>query len=77
MKRYLVFFGLHDCPSGGMDDFLNDFDTIEECKSAIENRIEEGFNPDRYTIEEHIQYEWKYNWAHIYDTEARKEVWSK
>jgi hypothetical protein len=77
MKRYLTFFGEHYYPSGGMDDLLNDFDTIEECKNAIDNRIKEGYNPDWYSIEEHVQHQWKYSWAHIYDTETRKKVWSK
>lgn len=77
MKRYLVFFGTHYYPSGGMDDFLNDFDSIKECKNAIDNRIKKGFNTDWDSLEEHIQYQWEYSWPHIYDTETRKKVWSK
>jgi hypothetical protein len=46
MKRYLVFFSANYYPSGGMDDFLNDFDTIEECKNTIDIRIKKDFNPD-------------------------------
>ena len=30
MKRYLLFAGYDYYPSGGMDDFKNDFDTIDE-----------------------------------------------
>ena len=77
MKRYLAFFGANYYPSGGMDDFLNDFDTVEECKNAIDDKIKEGFNPDWDSLEEHIKYQWGYSWAHIYDTETRKKVWSK
>jgi len=36
MKNYLAFYG--DCyyPRGGMDDFIGDFDTLEEAIKAIE-----------------------------------------
>lgn len=34
MKRYLVFGGTNYAPSGGWDDFLGDFDTLEEAKKA-------------------------------------------
>ena len=30
MKRYLLFAGYDYYPSGGMGDFKNDFDTIDE-----------------------------------------------
>lgn len=30
MKRYLLFAGDHYYPSGGMDDFIKDFDTQNE-----------------------------------------------
>ena len=76
MKRYLVFFGANYYPCGGMYDFLNDFDTIEECKKAIDDKIKEDFN-QWDSLEEHIKYQWEYSWAHIYDTETREEIWSK
>jgi len=71
MKRYLLFYGEIYYACGGMDDFLGDYDTIEEAKKAVEEKI----NADKYydTIEEM----WQYKWAHIWDTETRSEVWSK
>lgn len=77
MKRYLAFFGSDYYPSGGMNDFINDFDTIEECKKAFDEKIKEDFNPGYDTLEEHIPYQWSYSWAHIYDTKTQKKVWSK
>lgn len=38
MKNYLAFFGSVYYPSGGMDDFLNDFDTLEEAIEAIKQK---------------------------------------
>ena len=78
MKRYLAFFGAHYYPAGGMYDLLNDFDTIDECKNAIDKKVIEDFIPDDGdTIEEHLRYQWEYRWANIYDTKTKKEVWSK
>jgi hypothetical protein len=37
MKRYLLFAGELYYPSGGWDDFVNSFDTIEECMAAETN----------------------------------------
>lgn len=51
MKRYLVFFGVTYHPESGMRDLLNDFDSIDECKDAIDNKIEELFNPNWNTLE--------------------------
>ena len=75
MKRYLVFLGENYYPSGGMDDFLNDFDTPEECKKAIRESLAEGFDPRWESLEEYISKQYKSSWGHVYDTETRKEVW--
>jgi hypothetical protein len=63
MKRFLVFAG--DCyyPYGGMDDFQEDFDTMEEAKS----------------FEAKIKLKWKDNWKNfkwtkIWDSETRNHV---
>ena len=78
MKRYLLFFGDYFYPRGGMEDFVSDFNTLEECQAAIDTKIKENFDPEWYTLEEFIEYQWKHvNWAHIYDTKTRKKVWSK
>jgi hypothetical protein len=33
MKNYLVFIGLYYYPNGGMEDFIEDFDTLDEAKN--------------------------------------------
>ena len=65
MKRYLIFLGLEYYPEGGMNDFLIDCDTLEECKIAINKEIKTS------------NYKERYNWSHIYDTETKKIVWNK
>ncbi|QQO97038.1 hypothetical protein Nekkels1_37 [Cellulophaga phage Nekkels_1] len=77
MKQYLVFFGSKYYPSGGMNDFLCDFDTIDECVEAIKSKIKEHFDPDYQEEEEYVKYQWSCNWSHIYDSVNREEVWSK
>ena len=75
MKRYLVFFGAEYYPSGGMNDFLTDCDSIEDGKIKIAERIKSLFVENGDSAIEQYEYNKKYNWAHIYDTEERKEVY--
>lgn len=35
MKRYLAFRGTIFYAAGGMNDFLGDFDTLEEAQEAV------------------------------------------
>ncbi len=58
MKRYLLFSGLPFYPNGGWDDFINDFDTIEEALKT--------FTDDK-------DYSWR-EWYQIIDTKSKKEV---
>ena len=39
MKRFLVFCGEDYYPQGGMNDFVGDFDTLEECRVALKSDI--------------------------------------
>lgn len=61
MKRYFLFIGADYYPLKGMGDFQGDFDTLEEAIRYSEQYVEE----------------WEYVWASVFDTETRKEVWSK
>ena len=70
MKRYLVFIG-HSYPCGGMDDFEGDFDTLEEAVRFIEENVEKNMS------HESIEEQWRYTWAHIWDSETQTKVWSK
>ncbi len=36
MKRYLAFCGDNYYPCGGMNDFIGDFDTLEQAIQAID-----------------------------------------
>jgi hypothetical protein len=38
MKRYLLFAYDRYYPSGGMNDFVGDFDTLDELKIAAKNK---------------------------------------
>ena len=67
MKRFLVFAGDAYYPEGGMHDFQEDFDTLEEAKS-FEAKIKQEFKSiwgDN----------WKdYKWIAIWDSEIRDYV---
>jgi hypothetical protein len=68
MKRFLSFYGDIYYPSGGMEDFVGDFATLDEAKEGIEKKlVGEGGLRDN----------WEYQWAHIYDTDTRDIVWSE
>jgi hypothetical protein len=58
MKRYLVFTFHTYYPIGGMDDFLGDFDTLDEASAALVDKV-----TGQYYYE-----------AHIYDSADRKIV---
>ena len=65
MKRYLAFYG--DCyyAGGGMNDFVNDFDSVEDCEKAIQLKHKEN-RPD--------DLEWEWAWRQIWDSEKREFV---
>ena len=71
MKRYLAFTGDAYYPSGGMNDFLDDFDSKESAILAIEKNVKDEM------YHETIALQWKYTWAHIYDTEEGEIIWEK
>lgn len=65
MKRYLLFAGSCYYPSGGIEDFIKDFDTKEEAISFTKNYINEQIKTqDRESINHY--FEW--NWLHIFDS---------
>lgn len=68
MKRFLTFYGAVWYPQGGMLDFIGDFDTKEEAVEAIKKAKAE------YNIEFH---DWDKDWASIWDSETREEVFQK
>lgn len=82
MKRYLAFKGDIYYPLWAMEDFIGDFDTIEESLKAIDKALLADttvFELEEYTEKELIESEWNGGliWAVVYDTEERKNVFSK
>lgn len=60
MKRYLLFHGVKYEASGGMFDFIADFDTLEEAKKFLHEKLRTN---------------WDYYFAHIWDIQESKMVW--
>lgn len=67
MREYLAFYGKMYYPDGGMDDFVGDYDTLEEAIHAIEEKHNQHFDSS----------DWEDNWANIWSSTNRTEVWSK
>jgi hypothetical protein len=63
MKNYLVFLGDNYYPCGGMRDFKEDFDTLNEAKQYIENWLNN-------TIFSKSDY-----WYHVYSIEDKAIVY--
>ncbi len=70
MKRFLAFHGDEYYPCGGWGDFLGDFDSEDLAvaaihEAAVKNKV--NSSPDEL---------WRFQWAHVVDTETQREVWS-
>lgn len=57
MKRYLCFAGEDYYPSGGWDDYVDSFDTLEEAVSFLRSKL------STYST---LRQDW--GWCHIVDT---------
>ena len=54
MKKYLLFYGLHYYPGGGMSDYYGDFDTIEEIDEFLtQEKLKNTYSWDWFDIIEH------------------------
>jgi len=62
MKNYLAFFGSDYYPSGGMNDLLGDFDTLDDAIEAIQKEKSNSKYGDV--------------WAHVFSIKDNKEVYS-
>jgi hypothetical protein len=62
MKRYFAFYGYQYYPHGGMADFIGDFDTFDDCMSAIVAANE------RECPDEPLK---SWDWYQIWDSETR------
>lgn len=63
MKNYLVFIGEDYYPNGGMEDFKEDFNTLDDAKQYIENWL----NDEPYSKTEY--------WYHVYSIEDKAIVY--
>lgn len=62
MKRYLAFYGTHYYPSGGMGDFIGDFDTCDEAEKACDQKHKEEKDYSAYGC--------------VWDSQTRQDVLS-
>ena len=65
MKRYLCFYSDNYYPGGGMNDFVGDYNNINECKKEIEIKHKEN-RPD--------DIEWEWAWKQIWDSKEREFI---
>jgi len=68
MKQYLAFYGDSYYPSGGMDDFVGDYDTKEEAIESIEKAHLKHRPNDKA---------WEWDWGNVWDSKDRIEVHTK
>jgi len=68
MKRYFAFYGCQYYPSGGMDDFIGDFDIINDAILAIK----EANKQSNYFWHEEIISDM--NYAEIWDSTERTNI---
>ncbi len=66
MKNYLAFYGSVYYPSGGMADFIGDYDTLEEAIESINQKHNKCHNVN-----------WDCNWANVWSVSDRIEVYTK
>ena len=69
MKRFLAFKGSIYYPCGGMDDFFRDFDALDEAISGV---IEHAQTENVHDLTDL----WRFSWAHVYDAQERRIVWT-
>lgn len=68
MKQYFAFYGDSYYPRGGMDDFVGDYDTIQEAIEAIEKAHLKNRPDDKV---------WEWAWCNVWDSKDRIEVHTK
>lgn len=56
MKRYMVFWGDDYYPLRGMEDFVGDYDELNEAISSLHRKNREERDGD-----------WVISWGHVYD----------
>lgn len=72
MKRYLLFVGYNYYPSGGWDDFVNSYDTVEEAMLAVNDKETPYFKQDAFLS--YPKTIGNVDWWHVIDTTTGEEV---
>jgi hypothetical protein len=67
MKRFLLFEGLKYYPSGGVFDFLKDFDTLKEAQSQPKEEIDWQNVLDTKTGKKYIWHSTTYNLVSMWE----------
>ena len=62
MKRYFAFYGSKYYANGGMNDFIGDFDSVDECMSSIVNANKKERPNDPLK---------SWDWFQIWDSETK------
>ena len=80
MERYLLFRGRNYYPSGGIDDLIGDYPTLELAIEAANSDILKDWEYSKFgydSQQEYIDYEKEYSWGHIYDIQTKSKVWEQ
>lgn len=68
-KNFMAFLGKNYYPSGGMNDHVGNFDTLD---AAIAHTTEEA---KKKAFSKNPEKLWDDQWAHIFDIEKQEVVW--
>lgn len=75
--KYLAFSGSKYYPHGGAEDLVDAYSSIEDAIVSVKAKLFEEYNETGWDgEEEYWQYQQKFSWAHIYDTEIKKIIWT-
>jgi hypothetical protein len=77
MKNYLLFRGYTYYPSGGWQDFIEDFDCVEDTLTALVSRQRLSRRRDHYPPGSWqrndgplYEYEWDFQWYQVVDLQS-------
>ena len=73
MKQYLVFGYYGFYPRGGMNDFIDSFDTEEEAYTRIkaDHKLNEDYDPE---YEFNLEYEYECDYYQVHNSEIKETL---
>lgn len=80
MKRFMLFRGRNYYPSGGIDDLVGNYDTIDEAILVAKSEIMKDYEYQKFAYDdekEYFNYEKDNTWGHIYDTLKMEKTWEQ